>query len=210
MGRRGRKTGDRGVGRYGSDLIYMTGAVASCGPLFGWLSASPCAWRPGSRLPSRRRWRAAPGPVMDIRGTPGRGAIPPAIRAGRLGSGCSGAPLPLARLACSPSMCWGSSRPARGARRCPCRPADGDARPKRKAAATRGRAQMGRLRPAPWATIRPPYHVRACSRQGLRERGGAAPLTACPPSVVTDDHGGAPDYGPGVPLAHLSRAKQDV
>lgn len=70
---------------------------------------------------------------------------------------------------------WGASRPARGARRCPCRPADGDARAARMAAATRGRAQSARLRPAPCATIRPRTTSGRAAVKGYASAAGPRP-----------------------------------
>lgn len=85
---------------------------------------------------------------------------------------------------CPPAACaagllplkgQGASRPARGARRCPCRPADGDARAARMAAATRGRAQSARLRPAPWATIRPRTTSGRAAVKGYASAAGPRP-----------------------------------
>lgn len=181
----------------------MTGAVASCGPLIGWVSVIPCALRPGSRLSSRRRWRAAPGPVMDIRGTPGRGAIPPAIRAGWLGSGCGGAPLPLARLACSPSKGWGRVGP----------PGERVGAPAahgrwRRAGRAHGRRYAGPRTDGPLAPalpVRPSAPVPRPDVQpsrATRARRGRA-LDRVPPSVVIIYHRGSARMWPGCPPGPL-------
>ena len=145
----------------------ISGAAASCGPLIGWVSVIPCALRPGSRLPSRRRWRAAPGPHKDTRGTSGRGAIPPAIRAGWLGDGCSGAPLPLTRLACSPSQVGGRVGP----------PGERVGAPAAQPMATRG--------PRAWPPLRGAAHSRpACARLPVRP-SAPVPRPGVQPSRAT-------------------------
>lgn len=164
------------MGRYGPNIIYMTDRRGR-------------VLRAADRLVERKPVRIAPWlsltqpPPLAGRAWPGNGHQGDT----RAGGGPPRHPGRSARVwvqRCPPAACaagllplkvWGSGWPARGARRCPCRPADGDARPKRKAAATRGRAQMGRLRPAPWATIRPRTTSRRAAVKGYASAAGPRP-----------------------------------
>lgn len=191
------------MGRYSTDSIHMTGAARGLRAAYRLVERKPVRVAPWLSLtqPPPLAGRAWPGErhQEDTRA----GGDPPRLRGRSAWIGVERCPPAAGAAGLLPLQDQGASRPARGARRSPIRP---------RAMATRGPRAWPPLRRrprtvgplAPALPVRPFAPVPRPSgnpSRATRARRGRA-LDRVPPSVVTGNHGGAPECGPGVPLAH--------